>query len=126
MKSCYDQTYSRADGPLYRRPQPTRYRRSVTMPVGVSPPVTLLFGEMRRLLLTYDEVQEASGTTRATMKAWRKKNAPSLEAIQACLNSVGYLFVPSPMLEIQPPDIAADIGALAAKMKLSMPEAFAA
>ncbi|MGM4886424.1 hypothetical protein [Tardiphaga sp. 11_C7_N12_6] len=98
----------------------------MTIPVGVSPPVALLFSEMRRLQVTYDEVQEASGTTRATIKAWRKKNAPSLDTIQSCLNSVGYLFIPTPMLEIQPLDVAADMGALAAKMRLSMPEAFAA
>lgn len=126
MNPCYDEVYNRADGPLYRRPKPRRVRRAVTMPVGVSPPVSLLFSEMRRLGVTYDEVEESSGTRRATMKAWRKKNAPSLDTIQACLNSVGHLFITVPVLEVQPPEIAADMAALAAKMKVGMPEAFAA
>ncbi|QND73146.1 hypothetical protein HB776_19490 [Tardiphaga robiniae] len=98
----------------------------MTVPSGVSPPVALLFSEMRRLCVTYDEIQDSAGTTRATIKAWRRKNAPGLASLEACFNAVGYFFIPTPVLEIQPPEIAADMGALAAKMKLSMPEAFAA
>lgn len=94
------------------------------MPEHVGAPVKLVFSEMARLRVTYDQVEEISGVRRATMKAWRRKNRPGLESLEAVLNSLGYTFIPVPTLEIQPPDIAADMAALAAKMKLSMPEAF--
>lgn len=126
MKNRYASTYSRSDGPLYRHRRPKRYRRTVTLPSGVSAPIRLLFSEMARLRVTYDELEESSGTRRASIKAWRHKNAPTLATLEPCLNSVGWFFIPTPMLEIQPPEIASGMAALAAKMNISMPEAFAA
>jgi len=126
MERRHAKPYTRSDGPLYRQQRPQRYRRTVTVPSGVSPPVRLLFSEMARLRVTYDELDEASSVGRASVKAWRRKNAPGLATLEACLNSVGWFFVPTPVLEVQPPEIASDLAALATKMKVSMPEAFAA
>lgn len=118
--------YVRSDGPLYRQPRSERYRRTVTIPNNVSPPVRLLFAEMQRLAVTYDDLEESSGTRRSTMKAWRKKNAATLGTLEPALNSLGWLLTPSPMFEIQPPKVAALMGELSALMRVSMPEAFAA
>ena len=66
------------------------YRRSVTMPERVSPHVKLVFAEMMRQQRTYDEVEAASGVRRPTMKQWRRKNAPSLDSLEAVLNALGF------------------------------------
>lgn len=126
MGQRYAPLYTRDDGPLYRQPRSERYRRSVTIPDNVSPPVRLLFAQMRILGVTYDDLEEASGTRRATMKQWRRKNKPNLETLEAAYNAMGMFLIPAPLLEIQPPKIAALMGELAAQMKVSMPEAFAA
>lgn len=118
--------YARSDGPLYRRPRPRRHRRSVTIPENVSAPVRLVFAEMARLAITYDELEESSGTRRATLKAWRRRTTPGLANIEACLNSMGLSFCVAPLLQIQPPEVAALMGELSATMRVSMPEAFAA
>lgn len=119
-------SYDRSQGPLYRQRRSRSFRKLVTMPDRVGPHVKLVFAEMARLRITYDEVEEGSGVRRPTIKQWRKKNRPGLESLEAVLNSLGWFLIPAPVLEIQPPEIASDMAALAAKLKVSMPEAFAA
>ena len=101
-------------------------RRTVTVPERVSPHVKLVFAEMSRLQVTYDEVAEGSAVRRATMKAWRRKNKPSLESLEAVLGYLGWAYVPVPTLETLPPELAGELATLALKLGKSMPETFSA
>jgi hypothetical protein len=69
---------------------------------------------------------EASGVTRASQKAWRKKNYPSLTSIEAALGALGWSFLPVPVVEILPPDVAGDLAAMAARMQTGLPEVWSA
>lgn len=108
---------ARPSKPQHRR----RNSRTVTMPERVGPHVKLVFAEMARLQFTYDEVEEGSGVRRASMKAWRRKNRPALESLQAVLSFLGWDYVPVPALETLPPDLAGDVVALARKLEVSVP-----
>jgi hypothetical protein len=101
-------------------------RRTVTMPSRVSPHVKLVFSEMARLGVTYDQVEAASGVRRPTVKQWRKKNRPSLESLESVLSVLGWAYVPVPALQTLPPDLAGELTTLALKLGKSMPETFAA
>jgi hypothetical protein len=87
--------------------------------------VKLVFAEMARLKFTYDEVEEVSGVRRATMKAWRKKNRPSLESIQSVFSVLGWDYVPVAALETLPPDLAGDVVTLARKAEIDVPHLWA-
>ncbi|UZE50978.1 hypothetical protein ONR75_10340 [Rhodopseudomonas sp. P2A-2r] len=117
--------YDRIDGPLYRQPL-NRRSRNLTIPARVGPHTRLVFAEMRRQGRTYDEVQESSGVLRATMKAWRRKNKPGLESLEAVLNSLGWNFTPTPSLEVLSPDLAGELDAVATKLATGLPEVWAA
>jgi hypothetical protein len=101
-------------------------RRTVTMPSRVSPHVKLVFAEMARLAVTYNQVEEESGVRRATMKAWRRKNRPSLESLECVLSVLGWGFCATPALQTLPPELAGELTALALKLGKSMPETLAA
>lgn len=75
---------------------------------------------------SYDEVAEASGLLRATLKSWRRHAAPSYSSIEAAFGAIGYSFIPTPRLEVLPEDIAADLARLAAKMKAELPAVWSA
>jgi hypothetical protein len=96
------------------------------MPERVGPHVKLVFAEMARLQFTYDEVEAGSGVRRASMKAWRKKNRPALESLQAVLSFLGWDYVPVPALEALPPELAGEVVALARKLETSVPRLFTA
>jgi hypothetical protein len=117
--------YDRKHGPLYRQ-LGNRRSRNLTIPEKVGPHTRLVFAEMRRQGRTYDEVQESSGVLRATMKAWRRKNKPGLESLEAVLNSLGWNFIPTPASDVLSPDLASELDVVAAKMKIGMPEVWAA
>jgi len=122
--------------PLYpadfraRTPKPLNCRRRnprlVTVPERVGPHVRLLFEEMRRLQFTYDRVEELSGVRRASQKAWRAKNRPALESLQAVFSALGWDYVPTPSLEALPAPIAGDVIALARKLETTVPELWSA
>lgn len=101
-------------------------RRTVTIPERVSPHVKLVFAEMSRLGVTYDQVEAASGVRRPTIKQWRKKNRPSLESLEAVLSVLGWAYVPTPSLQALPPELAGELTTLSLKLGKSMPETFAA
>lgn len=113
---------ARPSRPLCRR----RNSRVVTMPESVGPHVRLVFSEMARLNQTYDAVESVSGVRRASLKAWRRKNRPGLESLQAVLSFLGWDYVPVPALETLPPDLAGDVVALARKLEMSVPQLWAA
>jgi transcriptional regulator with XRE-family HTH domain len=97
-------------------------RRTVTMPERVGPHVKLVFGEMARQGFTYDETEEGSGVRRATIKAWRKKNAPGLESLEAVYGWLGWDMVAVPRAKTLPPDVVEELRPLAEKLKLTMPQ----
>lgn len=102
-------------------------RRTVTMPTcGVGPHVKLAFAEMARQGVTYDELEWRSGIRRASVKAWRRRNCPSLSSIEAVLGSLGYSFMPMPALEKLPAHLARDVEALAARLRADIPYTWAA
>ncbi|PYF02551.1 hypothetical protein BJ122_11150 [Rhodopseudomonas faecalis] len=116
-------------GPLYRptRPaRPNRKKRTVTMPERVGPHVKLVFAEMARLRFTYDEVEEGSGVRRASMKAWRKKNRPGLESLEAVLGFLGWDFIAVPRAKALPEEVVAELKPIADKLSLTMPQTVAA
>lgn len=100
--------------------------RTVTMPEHVGPHVRLVFAEMARQRMTYDALEERSGVRRATLKAWRKKNRPGLESIEAALATLGFGFVPIPALEAMPPELAGELTALALKLRMNIPQTWCA
>jgi hypothetical protein len=115
------------DGPLYRFKPRRKNMRTVTMPKGVSPHVRLVFGEMARQQRTYDDIEAASSVRRATQKQWRRKNRPSLESLEAVLNSLGWCFIAVPAhAEALPPNVASKIAEVAALAKMELGEVFSA
>lgn len=107
-----------------RNPEPRRRRPStVTVPEGVGPHVRLLFSEMRRQNVTYDEVEARSGVQRAALKAWRHRNVPTLTSMEATLAVLGYEFVPVPMERALSPEIVSELRPIAKRLGLEMPAA---
>ncbi|MBB4383562.1 hypothetical protein [Bradyrhizobium sp. SBR1B] len=100
--------------------------RTVTMPDRVGPHVRLVFAEMARQKLRYLDVAERSGVQHATLKAWRKKNRPGLESVEAVLATLGYGLVPVPALEALPPALAGELTALALKLRMNIPQTWCA
>lgn len=96
---------------------------TVTIPERVGPHVKLVFAEMRRLNYTYGDIEYKSGVIKPTIKAWRYKNRPSLDNIEAVLNVLGYDYLPIPRAEIIPPDIERHLKPLAVELGLTMPQA---
>lgn len=100
--------------------------RTVSMPERVGPFVRLVFAEMARQRVTYNSLEERSGVRRATLKAWRKKNRPGLESIEAALATLGFGLVPVAALEVLDFKLAGELTALALKMRMSIPQTWAA
>ncbi|WP_425991073.1 hypothetical protein [Afipia sp. DC4300-2b1] len=119
----YPDTFSVRPIKLARR---RKNQRTVTMPSSVSPHVRLVFAEMARLHFTYDEVEERSGVRRASVKAWRRKNRPSLESMEAVLATLGFGFIPVATLEALPPELAGELTALALKLRMNIPQTWTA
>jgi transcriptional regulator with XRE-family HTH domain len=107
-------------------PRRRKNQRTVTMPKGVGPHVKLVFAELARQHLTYDEVEEASGVRRPTIKQWRRKNRPGLESLEAVLATLGFGLVPTPTLQVLPPELAGEITALSLKLGTNIPETWTA
>lgn len=103
-----------------------RARRTVEIPERASPHVKLYFNELRRQRVRYDDVEECAAVRRATQKAWKRKNFPSLSSLQAAFSYLGWDYVPVPALEILPPEVAGEITALALKMQRDIPATYAA
>lgn len=107
-----------------RHPEPKKPRPStMTVPERVSPSVKLVFSEMKRQNRTYDQVAEGSGVLRATMKAWRHRNSPSLENVSAVLGYLNFEFVPIPRETALPKNILEALKPIADRLSLEMPEA---
>ena len=108
-----------------RHSRPRTYS-SITIPDRVHPHARLVFALMKRYLVTYDRLEEMSGVRRASIKAWRRKNAPGLANLEACFNSLGWMYTPIPKAESLPPELAAAIAALAERFQIELPEIMSA
>lgn len=62
----------------------------ITVPNHVQPIVKFIFAEMRRQGVTYYKMAERSGLARETLTAWRTRNRPDLESLEAVLGVLGY------------------------------------
>lgn len=96
------------------------------MPERVGPHVRLVFSEMARLRVTYDSCEEGSGVRRASIKAWRRKNKPGLESLEAVLGFLGWDFVAVPRAKALPEEVRAELQPIADKLGLTMPQTIAA
>jgi hypothetical protein len=75
----------------------------------------LVFAEMKRQAITYEQLEWDAGVLRSTIKAWRTDNLPSLPTISAALGVLGWDVLPVPKLERIDPDLRADLEAVATK-----------
>lgn len=91
----------------------------ITIPEHCDPRARLVFAEMRRQGVTYDELEWKSGVLRSTFKAWRKANAPGIHTVDAALGVLGWHLAPIPKLETIPPELRADLEAVAEKHRLN-------
>lgn len=110
-------TFSRSIKP--RKPRTS----TVTIPERVGPHVKLVFAEMRRQSQTYDLVEAGSGVNRPTIKAWRHKNRPNLDSIEAVLGHLNFEFVPIPTARALPLEIVEELRPIAERLDLTMPDA---
>lgn len=102
---------------------PPRRATKITIPERVGPHVKLVFSEMQRQRITYDEVEIGSGVNRPTIKAWRHKNRPNLDSIEAVLGFLGWDMVPLLREAVIPSEIVARLRPLAEELGLAMPDA---
>jgi hypothetical protein len=99
-------------------------RRCATMPAGVQPIVRVIFAEIARQNLRYQDVEDFSGVRRASLKSWRRRTRPSWESVQSVLSVLGFGFVPTPALQVLPAELAGEFPALAMKLEKNLPETF--
>jgi hypothetical protein len=104
-----------------RHATPLHRPSKVTVPDRCHPLAKAVFAEMQRQAVTYDELEFRSGVLRSTFKAWRTNNRPGLDTIEAALGALGWHVLPVPRPEVLPPQLRADLEAVAAKHCTSLP-----
>jgi len=87
----------------------------ITVPERCHPAVKIVFAEMKRQRITYDEMETRAGVLKSTFKAWRTHNKPGLETMQAALGALGWSFLPVPSAENVPETVRAKLKELAAE-----------
>jgi hypothetical protein len=98
----------------YRRPS------KISIPERADPRAKVVFAEMKRQGVTYDELEYRSGVLRSTFKAWRTNNCPSIQTLDAALGSLGWAgLLPVPKPETLPSELRADLEAIAEKHRLA-------
>lgn len=100
---------------MARKPEPPKRPSKITVPEKANPLARLVFAEMKRQSVTYDELEWRAGVLRCTIKAWRNENRPGLESIEAALGALGWALVPVPRMDRVPAEIAAGLEALREK-----------
>jgi hypothetical protein len=104
-----------------KKPDPPPRESRVTVPERCDPRAKIVFAEMRRQGVTYDELEYRSNVLRSTVKSWRKAKKPGLDTIEACLGSLGWGLVPVPRMEHLPPDLQAALEDLGRRFGEHMP-----
>jgi hypothetical protein len=92
-------------------PRPSK----ITIPERCDPRAKVVFAEMRRQGVTYDELEHRSGVLRSTFKAWRTNNKPGLDTIEAALGALGWSLLPVPNLSELPESVREGLKALSAQ-----------
>jgi len=78
----------------------------ITVPEKANPLARLVFAEMKRQRISYDELEAMSGVLRCSVKAWRAENQPGLASISAALGALGWDLVAVPQFPVLPPEAA--------------------
>jgi hypothetical protein len=87
----------------------------ITVPERCDPRAKVVFAEMQRQGVTYDELEHRSGVLRSTFKAWRTNNKPGLDTIEAALGSLGWSLLPVPNFSELPETVREGVKELASK-----------
>lgn len=99
-----------------KKQEPFHRKSKITIPDHCDPRAKVVFAEMKRQGITYDELEWKSGVLRSTFKAWRKNNRPGLDTIEAALGVLGFSVLPVPTNpNALPADLRADLEAVAKK-----------
>jgi transcriptional regulator with XRE-family HTH domain len=103
----------------------TKRPSKITIPDRCHPMAKVVFAEMKRQGVTYDELEHRSGVLRSTFKAWRTNNRPGLDTIEAALGALGWsvLPVPKPLLSAE---LSADLRAVADRHSIFATDEFLA
>lgn len=94
-----------------RPPRPSK----ITIPEHCDPRAKIVFAEMKRLGVTYDELEYRSGVLRSTFKAWRTNNKPGLDTLEAALGALGWSLLAVPNASNLPPAVREGLKALSAQ-----------
>lgn len=89
----------------------------ITIPERAHPFAKLVFKEMRRQSISYEELEWRAGVLKSTFKAWRSDNRPGAETIEAALGALGWTLVPVPKLDRISPELRARIADIAADLQ---------
>ena len=100
--------------------QPRRPSK-ITIPERCHPLAKVVFAEMKRQNVSYDELEHRAGVLRSTFKAWRTNNKPGLETIEAALGALGWHVLCVPRPETLPYQLRADLETLAQKHGCALP-----
>lgn len=100
---------------MARKPETPPKPSRITVPARCHAAVKVIFAEMKRQSITYDELEYRSGVLKSTFKAWRTNNRPGLETTEAALGALGWAYLPVPTLSQLPPSIREGLQALAAE-----------
>jgi hypothetical protein len=84
----------------------------ITIPERCHPLAKVVFAEMKRQGVTYDELEWRSGVLRSTFKAWRTNNRPGLDTIEAALGVLGWSALPVPKPHTLPVELREDLEAI--------------
>jgi hypothetical protein len=94
---------------IHRAALPSRRTRRgpsrITIPQKANPLARLVFAEMQRQNISYEELEHLSGVLHCTTKAWRGENSPGLLSISAALGALGWNLVPVPVLDVLPDQV---------------------
>lgn len=77
-----------------KRPESNcRWRGRLKIPRHAHPFVRRLIGELNKQDMTMHELAEQSGVHVRTIQAWRWKNLPKIDLLEACFNALGLRLV---------------------------------
>jgi len=96
----------------------TPRKSKITVPERCDPRAKVVFAEMKRQAVTYDELEWESGVLRSTFKAWRTNNKPGLDTLEAALGALGWALLPVPNLDRINPHVREDLEAIAERYGL--------
>lgn len=92
-----------------RQPRPSK----ITIPKRCHPAAKIVFAEMKRQGVTYEDLEHRSGVLKSTFKAWRTHNAPGLDTLSAALGALGWEFAAIPPADAISPEVRSQIEKIA-------------